>query len=117
MNTKELDDLHQCLHAALNIVKDDSERDDPEELQVIGIFNECTNFKRMVRAGCDECLIDTGNGPIDDGARDIEAETKRAVKMTVKELHTAIHVAISLGVDIGVAMMQCGAKFPGPKVN
>lgn len=117
MKGKDLVELHEILHAALHVVKDAADKNDPDELQVIEIFNSCDGFKRMVRAGTDEALIATGNGPIDEFAVDVKSEATRAVTMTVKELHTAIHVAISLGVDLGVTMTRMGAKFPGSKPN
>ena len=117
MKAKDLAELHEILHAALHLLKEAGDKDDPEELQVIEIFNACDSFKRLIRSGVDEHLIETGNGPIHDFSNDAQAEADRVVHMTVKQFHTTVHIAISLGVDLGAIMTRMGAKFPGSKPN
>ena len=117
MNAKELNEFHDILHAGLKIIRDNGQKDNPEEEQIIRIFTSCNDFKTLMRVGLDDALVETGNGPVDEFAGNAEAEVNRTIKMTVKQLHTALQVAVTLGVDLGAAMVRLGAKFPGAKPN
>lgn len=117
MKLKDLDELHQILHAALELLGENCSKDDPEEAQVGAVFSSCEEFKRMVRCNLDDQLEETGNGYINYDSANLEAEVNRTIKMTIKQFHSAIFIALSVGVDLGVIMARMGAKFPGAKPN
>jgi len=121
MTPKQAQEFHDALHAALNQVKAQAETDmdDKDAMEILGIINDCGSFQRMIIAGVDSHLIESGNGPINSEAKGdaLKAEANRVVKMTAKEAKVMFQVAVSLGIDLGVALIREGAKFPGQVVN
>ena len=121
MTSKEKKAFHEALHAALADIRATGALPIEEDkmVDVADVMNDCGDFQRLILAGVDNVLIDTGNGPIYSPSMGyaMDAEANRIVKMTVKELKTHWQVAVSLGVDLGVSLMRAGAKFPGQVVN
>jgi hypothetical protein len=118
MTPKQKREFHNALHAAMARMREEGakEVDDPEYMEMLDIMNQCGDYQRMVLAGVDSQLIESGCGPI-NRVGDLKAEANRKITLTVKDFKTAIQVAISLGTDLGVALVREGVKFPGPVVN